>query len=168
MKPLPYLILITLAVPVQTHLLSLLPFSFPLDLILVITFYAGYFSGKTRGMFTGAYLGLLTDVLSGELLGTQMFLKTLTGYMAAVFGFGIFSKNLGIHFLLLWIISLLNGVLNLFFLNLFREGVPLQEALTTLILPAAFWNALFGSLYVFLNQRRAHNRQVFAGERNPE
>jgi len=168
MKPLPYLLLITLAVPVQIHLLSLLPFSFPLDLILVITFYAGYFRGKNRGMFTGAYLGLLTDILSGELLGTQMFLKTLTGYVAAVFGFGIFSKNLGIHFLLLWIISLINGFFNLFLLHLFREGVPLKEALVPLILPAAFWNALFGSLYTFLSRRWAHDRQARTGRGNTE
>ncbi|GEM_PF-3362106 len=168
MKPLPYLLLITLAVPVQIHLLSILPFSFPLDLILVITFYAGYFRGKNRGMFIGAYLGLLTDVLSGELLGSQMFLKTLIGYVAAVFGFGIFSKNLGVHFLLLVIISLINGFFNLFLLHLFQEGIPLRDALTTLILPAAFWNALIGSLYLFLSQRWARNRQVFAQAGNPE
>ncbi|NOY52056.1 MAG: rod shape-determining protein MreD [Deltaproteobacteria bacterium] len=168
MKPIPYLLLITLAIPVQIHLLSLLPFSCPLDLILVITFYAGYFHGKSRGMFIGAYLGLLTDVLSGELLGTQMFLKTLIGYLAAVFGFSIFSKNLGVHFLLLAIISLLNGFCNLFLLHLFREGPTLQEALIPLILPAAFWNAVIGSLYVFLSRRRAGNRQIFAEEGHSE
>jgi len=167
MRPIPYLLLITLAIPVQIHLLSLLPFSCPLDLILIMTFYAGYFHGKGRGMFTGAYLGLLTDILSGELLGTQMFLKTLIGYLAAVFGFGIFSRNLGIHFLLLAVISLMNGFGNLFLLHLFRKGPTLQEALVPLILPAAFWNAVVGSPYLYLRRRWARNRGGFTEEGNP-
>ncbi len=168
MKPIPYLLLITLAIPVQIHLLSLLPFPCPLDLMLIISFYAGYFHGKSRGMFTGAYLGLLTDILSGELLGTQMFLKTLMGYLGAVFGFGIFSKNIGVHFLLLSILSLMNGFGNLFLLHLFGKGPALQEALIPLILPAAFWNAIIGSIYIYLSQRRSRNREVFAKEGHPE
>ena len=93
MKFLLTLFLMTLSVPVQTHILSFLPFSFPLDLVLIVTYYFGYFHGKVKGMTVGAYLGILTDVLSGEHLGVQMFLKALIGYFSAVFGLGIFSRN---------------------------------------------------------------------------
>lgn len=154
MKPLLTLFLITLAVPVQTHMISLFPFPFPLDLVLITTYYYGYFHGKTRGMLAGAYLGILTDILSGELLGTQMFLKTLVGYCSAVFGFGIFSKDYPIHFLLLLVFSLGNGLLNLFLINLFGGDIPLREALTVMILPAAGWNAVIGSLFIFLARKR--------------
>jgi rod shape-determining protein MreD len=153
MKPLLTLFLITLAVPVQTHILSLLPFPFPLDLVLITTYYYGYFHGKGKGMLAGAYLGILTDILSGELLGTQMFLKTLIGYFSAVFGFGIFSKDYPIHFLLLLVFSLANGFMNLFLINLFGGAIPLREALVSMILPAAGWNALIGSLFIFLAQK---------------
>jgi rod shape-determining protein MreD len=166
MKPLLRILLLTLAVPIQTHLFSLLPFPFPFDLILVVTFYTGYFRGKTQGMLVGAYLGILTDILSGELLGTQMFLKTIIGYVAAVFGFGIFSKDLGIHALLLLFISLMNGFLNLFLLHLFSEGIPWGVALTSLILPAAFWNTLIGTLGMALMRKRALRRQVLSESDN--
>ena len=107
MKLLLYLFFLTLTVPVQTHIVSLFPFRFPLDLILIVTYYHGYYHGKTKGMIVGAYLGILTDILSGELLGTQMFLKTLIGYLSAVLGLGVLSKELPTHLLLISLFSLI-------------------------------------------------------------
>lgn len=160
MKFLLPLFLLTLAVPTQTHIFSRFPFSFPMDLILIVTYYYGYFHGKTKGMAVGAYLGILTDILSGELLGTQMFLKTLVGYFAAVFGFGIFSRDLLVHFLLFIVFSLTNGILNLFLINLFGGSVPFRDALLVMILPATAWNAVVGSLYLFFLQKSAAREQV--------
>jgi len=159
MKFLLTLFLMTLSVPVQTHILSFLPFSFPLDLVLIVTYYFGYFHGKVKGMTVGAYLGILTDVLSGEHLGVQMFLKALIGYFSAVFGLGIFSRNVMIHFVLLVVFSLMNGFLNLFLIYLFVGDIPLQGALQGMVLPSTLWNALVGSLCLFLVQKRAWIRQ---------
>lgn len=159
MKFLLTLFLITLSAPFQTHILSFLPFSFPLDLVLIVTYYFGYFHGKLKGMTVGAYLGILTDVLSGEHLGTQMFLKALVGYFSAVFGLGIFSRNVMIHFVLLVFFSLMNGFLNLFLIYLFIGDIPLQGTLRGMVLPSTLWNALLGSLCVFFVQKRALMKQ---------
>lgn len=166
MNPLLKLLLVTLAVPVQTHIFSLLPFRFPLDLTLIITYYVGYFMGKNRGMYMGAYLGLLTDVLSGEILGAQMFLKTLTGYLAAVFGFGIFSRDFPVHFLSLALFSLLNGFMTLLLVNLFGAAIPWKEAMVAVILPSVGLTALVGSLYIFLKgKNRMVHENLSEGER---
>ncbi|MEK6775280.1 MAG: rod shape-determining protein MreD [bacterium] len=159
MKFLLILFLLTLSVPFQTHILSLLPFPFPFDLVLIVTYYFGYFHGKNKGMTVGAYLGILTDVLSGEHLGVQMFLKALVGYFSAVFGMGILSKNVVIHFVLLLFFSLMNGLLNHFLIYLFVGEIPFKDALLGMILPSAAWNALFGSLMVFFLQKRALKKQ---------
>jgi len=168
MRPLLTLLLITLAIPVQTHLFSRFPFSFPLDLALIVTYYYGYFHGMTRGMVVGAYLGILTDVLSGELLGTQIFLKTLVGYFSALFGSGILSKDLPIHFLLLVLLSLMNGLLNFFLINLFGESVPFRDAMLRMILPSAGWNALAGSLFLYMSQKRLLKQRSMEVQENGE
>lgn len=166
MRPLLTLLLLTLVVPVQTHIFSRLPFSFPLDLVLIVTYYYGYFHGMTRGMMVGAYLGILTDVLSGEILGTQMFLKTLVGYFSALFGLGVLSKDLPIHVLLVVILSLMNGLLNLFLINLFGESIPFHDAMMRMILPAAGWNALAGSLLLYVLQKRLLKQQAMEIQEN--
>ncbi|MDX1763063.1 MAG: rod shape-determining protein MreD [bacterium] len=166
MNPLLRLLLATLAVPMQTHIFSLLPFPFPLDLTLIVTYYVGYFMGKGRGMYIGAYLGLLTDILSGEILGAQMFLKTLTGYLAAVFGFGISSRDFPIHFIALALFSFLNGLTTLLLVNLFGAAIQWKEAMAAVILPSAGLTALVGSLYIFLNgKKRIIQDRLSEGER---
>jgi rod shape-determining protein MreD len=157
-------LLLTSAVPVQIHLFSLLPFSFPLDLILIVTYYTGYFHGKSRGMMVGAYLGILTDVLSGELLGTQMFLKTLVGYFSALFGFGIFSKGFPAHFFLLVFFSLINGLMNLFIMDLFGRPLPFGEASMVMILPAAGWNAVAGTFFLLFVQKRVLEEEALSAK----
>jgi rod shape-determining protein MreD len=164
MNPLSKFILLTLAVPMQTQIFSLFPFPFPLDLALIITYYWGYFLGKSRGMYMGAYLGLLTDILSGEILGSQMFLKTLTGYLAAVFGFGIFSRDFTVHFLLLAFFAFLNGLMSLSLVNLFGDSVSLKDGFISVILPSAMLTAFVGSLFIFLKARRNLHRDVLAEE----
>ncbi len=164
MKPLLTLLVITLTVPLQTHIISLFPHPVPLDLALIVTYYYGYFHGKSKGMVIGAYLGILTDILSGELLGSQMFLKTLVGYLAALCGLGVLSRDLPVHFLLLVLFSFANGLLNLFLVNLFGGSIPVGDALSVMIFPSIFWNALVGTLFIVLVRRGSLHTPVFSSD----
>jgi len=157
MKPVVKGLLLVSLVPIQTHVLSLLPVRIPLDLVLVTAYYHGYFHGKIQGMTVGASLGLLTDILSGELLGSQMFLKTLVGYVAAVFGFGIFSRDVPVHLLLLALFSLADGLLRIFLLHVFTAAPAWSEAFWRLTAPAVAANTLVGAVAIHLLRRRSED-----------
>ncbi len=155
MRRLVMLASLAFSVPVQIHLFSLFPFPFPLNLALIITYYTGYFYGKDRGMAMGVFLGLLLDILSGGLLGSQMFLLTLIGYLAAACGLAIYSKDVPVHFLLLAAFSMIHGLGNLFLIHLFEGSLQPLTALSRIILPAVFLNALIGSLLIYWMRRRS-------------
>ena len=55
------------------------------DLIIVLLVYFTLLNGQVYGTLLGFVLGLLYDLISGGLLGSAMFAKTLAGFSAGYF-----------------------------------------------------------------------------------
>ena len=89
-----------------------------------------------------------------------MFLKTLVGYFAALFGLGVFSRDLQVHFILLVFFSVVNGAMNLFIINLFGGKIPFGESFMVVILPAVGWNAAVGSVVLFSLHKKSLNPDI--------
>jgi len=81
------------------------------DLALLATVGYSLVAGRQKGMSFGFFLGLLQDVLSGGLLGTNGFIKGFVGYVVGVFKQQVADRSLFFPTLAIFFGSLLNGAL---------------------------------------------------------
>ena len=58
-------------------------FDITLNLTVVLAFYAGIKYGDIKGMFIGAFIGMIEDSLSGTILGPNLLSKGLVGYTSS-------------------------------------------------------------------------------------
>ena len=58
-------------------------FDITLNLTVVLAFYAGIKYGDIKGMFIGAFIGIIEDSLSGTILGPNLLSKGLVGYTSS-------------------------------------------------------------------------------------
>ncbi len=84
-----YLLPVLIFVPLAAIQLTAIPFIsfrgiFP-DLILILVVYYSVKEGQIFGMFLGFSLGFLFDLISGGLIGSSMFAKTLAGFLSGYF-----------------------------------------------------------------------------------
>ncbi len=77
--------------------LQFIPFlTSPPDLVLITLVYISCLRGSQYGQFSGAFIGLLEDILSVSPLGLHGLIRTVTGY-----GVGIFKGHLVVDFILI-------------------------------------------------------------------
>ncbi|MBI3015364.1 MAG: rod shape-determining protein MreD [Candidatus Tectomicrobia bacterium] len=81
------------------------------DLVLLATVGYSLVAGRQRGLSFGFFLGLLQDVLSGGLLGTNGFIKGFVGYVVGVFRQQVADRSFFFPSLAIFFGSLLNGAL---------------------------------------------------------
>lgn len=55
------------------------------DLLIILLVFFTLKNGQLFGTVTGFFFGLIFDLISGSLLGTMMFSKTLSGFIAGYF-----------------------------------------------------------------------------------
>lgn len=55
------------------------------NLLLLITVASGLIEGRTEGMLTGFFCGILADMFGGSILGYQALILTATGYFCGFF-----------------------------------------------------------------------------------
>lgn len=81
----PFLIFVPLAL-IQLSVVPYLTFEFigP-DILLIMTVYYSLKFGQVYGTVFGAVTGLCFDLISGGLLGSSMFVKTIAGFVAGFF-----------------------------------------------------------------------------------
>jgi rod shape-determining protein MreD len=72
------LVFLTVIIQASLSLLDITP-----NLTVVLAFYAGMKYGDIKGMFIGAFIGIIEDSLSGSLLGPNLLSKGLVGYTAS-------------------------------------------------------------------------------------
>ena len=80
---------ILLFIPVAVLQLTIIPFlSFDYivpDLVLILVVYFTLQNGQLYGTLLGFVIGLLMDLVSGGIIGSWMFSKTLSGFLAGYF-----------------------------------------------------------------------------------
>ena len=56
------------------------------NLVLMFTCIVGYMRGRTSGLFTGFFGGMLIDIMCGEIIGFTALLFMLAGFFNGLFG----------------------------------------------------------------------------------
>ncbi len=110
------------------------------DLVFIAVVYFAYSFGSFYGEITGFIGGLLHDSISNSPLGLLAFPKMALGYIIGMFGRSILRENVLTVFLMLFVASILKGIITLFLCYLFSEGSI--SAIVTIIFPESFYNAL--------------------------
>jgi rod shape-determining protein MreD len=75
-----WIVIVFLTVVIQT---SISLFDITPNLTVVLAFYAGIKYGDIKGMFIGAFIGIIEDSLSGTILGPNLLSKGLVGYTSS-------------------------------------------------------------------------------------
>jgi len=118
------------------------------DLLFIVIVYLSYSFGSFYGEVNGFIGGLLQDAVSNSPLGLLTFPKVALGFLVGMFGRDVFKSNIVTITLLLFIASLLKGVITLFLCYIFHHAAI--SMVISLILPEAFYNALVAPLLFLL------------------
>jgi rod shape-determining protein MreD len=118
------------------------------DLIFITVVYLSYCFGSFYGEVVGFAGGLLHDAVSNSPLGLLTFPKVAIAFVAGMFGRSIFKSNILTISLLLFIASIVKGVLTLVLCYIFHEASA--QSIISIILPESFYNALLAPPLFFI------------------
>jgi rod shape-determining protein MreD len=88
------------------------------DLITLIVIHSAFYLGQMYGTGYGFFSGFAFDFISGGMIGSGMFSKTLTGFLAGFFSNSYFSEN-EFHFIRYLLSILFLSSVDSFFYSLF-------------------------------------------------
>jgi len=118
------------------------------DLLLVVTFWAGLSFGRSSGMLMGAVCGLVADMCSHALLGTNVLSKLLVGYIAGGLHKRMSCKDIVPSFFMLGSFSILDSSLVCATLLISNFSFNIGETFLSIILPQALLNAAVGTMFI--------------------
>lgn len=150
-----YPLLLLLLVPLQTtglNTISLGPIKPDLGLLLV--YFVGFYAGESEGLVIGLLAGALLDLFSGGPLGLHLATKAIVGVSSGMLGRFFLNITGAMTMSLLFLISILSGILIYFIHELSFGGVHFGEAFGWIILPEALYNAVVGGLLFWIGVGR--------------
>lgn len=123
------------------------------DFPLIFSFGIGLYRGEIKGLLLGGIIGLLMDSSTGILLGPNFTSKATVGFLSGYLRRKIFRINAGVGFIFLFILSLLDGIMNFFSINIFLGASSFPKAFSAIILPQAIYSSLIGTIILILVER---------------
>ncbi|HSV95527.1 MAG TPA: rod shape-determining protein MreD [Spirochaetota bacterium] len=118
------------------------------DIVFIVVVYMAYNFGSFYGETTGFIAGLFHDAISNSPLGLLAFPKMMLGYVVGFFGRSVFRQNIFTITLLIFLSSLLKGIVTLFLSYLFHTASV--SSVINVIFPESFYNALLAPPLFFL------------------
>ncbi len=120
-----WIVLIITSLILQTTLL--IPSRFygaRIDLILLLTIFSGLYGGEIKGGLTGFVGGILEDSLSGSLLGTAAFAKTVVGSFSGFLGTKLYRKNILAQLIVSFLSILIHELIYLCLIFFYKMSSP--------------------------------------------
>lgn len=115
------------------------------DLPLIITLFAAFKYGSMEGQVTGFFAGFGMDVFSGGLFGVGAFTKTLIGFVAGAFKKKIYSENVLVILVYIFIASFFNGIIFIIMNKIFLPGsVGFWDYIYRILLIEIVYNCVVG------------------------
>lgn len=129
------------------------------DLPLIVTAFLALRGGPETGCLAGFLAGFLQDMAGGGLIGVQALTKAMAG-----FGMGLLVGRLWVSSPLvqvpgLVLLTVAEGVVRYFLLQLFHFPASLGELMAHVILPQALYNGFLGSACVLCTTAAAAVRR---------
>lgn len=126
------------------------------DFILILTVYFSMIRGPFAGIWVGFFGGLLQDINLGGItlaqgvvqyyIGTHSLPKALIGYFSGKFSKEIHQEGSVVYMVVIFIATLLHGLIMFFEVALFHDSTSAQ-AIATIVLPEAVYNAILAVIW---------------------
>ncbi len=123
---------------IQSTFISVLPLKIKPDLVLVMVILYALLNGAPGGLFAGAFMGLLQDLLRGRLFGMNLLALALTAWMVGWLENKIYKENLLVPIVVVFITSLLHGLLMMCFGWIAGLNNPWQTGMQIALYEALF------------------------------
>lgn len=121
------------------------------DLVFILVVYIGYSFGSFNGQVVGFITGLFHDSISRSPLGLLTLPKVVLGFVVGMFGRSVIKNNVLTIMLLLFVASLLKGILTLFLCYIFHQAM--LSSVIQVIIPEALYNGIISPPLFFLFDR---------------
>jgi rod shape-determining protein MreD len=142
-----YSLLVLFLIPVQTTWLNGLSLNdIKPNLALLLIYFTGFYAGEINGMAAGLAAGALMDLLSGGPFGLNIASLAMMGLASGLVGRFFIHTTATLTMGLVFILSILNGLLTFSFHQWVVGGIPFNEVFRWTILPEALYNTAVGSL----------------------
>lgn len=112
------------------------------NLLLLITFSAGFMSGRKNGMYVGFISGLLLDIFYGDVLGFNTLLLLYIGYINGMFNKMYYDEEITLPLALLIGSELAYSYIYYFFSFILRGRLDIGYYTTHIILPELVYTVL--------------------------
>ncbi len=117
------------------------------NLFFVYVIVISFFCNKFECAAIGCAFGLVLDILSAELLGVNMIIYLITGFLISTFCERVMRKNnILITALVVLIISFIYEIIYYAFLCLFSDGARSFSAIKNVLFTESFYNAVVALL----------------------
>jgi rod shape-determining protein MreD len=124
------------------------------DLPLIITLYAAFKYGSMERQVTGFIAGLGMDSFSSHLFGVNAFTKTLIGFTAGAFRKKIYSENILVVLVYIFIASCFNGIIFLILNKIFLpQAVAFWDYIVKVLLLEIVYNCVVGVMMFALFEK---------------
>ena len=146
-----WILLIIVSLTLQTTLLVPLRFLYGarINLVLLLTIFAGLYGGEIKGAATGFLGGILGDSLSGSLLGMGALSKTVVGSFSGFLKTKLYHKDILVQLTVSFLGILIHELIYLGLIFFYRASSPLPPGvvktiaftviINTLLAPPFFW-----------------------------
>ena len=169
MKPVVYLIVLLLLVPVQASLLApLARLGLRPDLGLAVLFTIGLITGPVEGALAGIAIGMAVDLSSAGLLGLSALLCGILGLIAGLLGKRVLDISSPSSTVFLAAFSIAQSLMIMLFLETVYGSVPVWSFLFRRALPGALATAFAGYFLLRFVTRRQTLRLVLRRELQKE
>jgi rod shape-determining protein MreD len=169
MKPVVYLVILLLLVPVQASLLApLARLGLRPDLGLALLFTIGLITGPIEGALAGIAIGLVLDLSSASLLGLTALLFGILGLSAGLLGRRVLDVSSPSSTVFLAAFSIAQSLMIMGFLETVSGSVPVWSLLFRRALPVALATAVAGYFLLRFVTRRQTLRLVLRRELQKE
>jgi len=112
------------------------------NLILILTFAAGFMRGKKAGMYVGFFSGLLIDIFYGQVIGFNALLLMYIGYITGFFNSMFYDDEMTLPIGLVCASDFIYNFLYYIFCFLFRNRLNFGYYLVHIIIPEMIYTAV--------------------------
>lgn len=116
------------------------------NLILIIISFSGYINGRTAGIFTGFFAGLLIDLQFGNIIGLYALIYMSIAYLCGLCHKIYFRDDSTLPIIIICISEFLYGTMEYIFNFAFRNKLDFGFYLKRIIMPEMIYTVLLSIL----------------------
>lgn len=146
MKYLKYLILFfigLLIIFLETFVTNFMDHYISVNFLMIYIVFISLYIDKNNSLVLAGMLGILSDLISGGIVGVTAILFLVISYFISVVEKSIFKDKIGIICLLVFVISVFYSIINAVFSAIFFIPTPIIQAIVKSLILISMANTIF-------------------------